>query len=321
MNFEKLSEIRQRVEDLNIGKIGILSRELAAQTQEIGKAVAAGVMTSMDAAKQITTLSKEYWRQVKEIRKQGMSDVLNDLEEFKNMLVNFGLSETERVNIEETQRLSQAKSFFQQGLLNKIQYESAITKITQEAQRKRAEIIDAEQYTWKDAVSEIESTAQSASTIISGTFQRIGASLKLGGEAWSDFQGFIKNILGDILIQVGTAISGIGTAVDLLRTSLTTLFGGFAIAGGLALIALGGLLKASSSSLVGAATAGASGAVSTGGFAPEIIPIEAPETELEKSRVTVNIQGSVMDSRDTGLRIVEILQEAFDTDGARVITA
>jgi hypothetical protein len=35
----------------------------------------------------------------------------------------------------------------------------------------------------------------------------------------------------------------------------------------------------------------------------------------------VNIQGDVLDSRETGLRIVEILQDAFDTDGARVVTA
>lgn len=155
---------------------------------------------------------------------------------------------------------------------------------------------------------------------ISVGVQALGASLVKGASAFQDFGKAILGIVGDILINVGVAIIATSQAVEALRATLTTLFGGFGIAAGLALIALGGALKAiGGGGLANAATGNAGGA----GSAPTTQPTDniSPDNLVgQSSRVTINIQGDVLDSRDTGLRIVELLQDAFDTDGASVVT-
>jgi hypothetical protein len=150
---------------------------------------------------------------------------------------------------------------------------------------------------------------------------RIGAALVKGGDAFSDFKNTIFSIFGDLAIQLGQLLIAKGLAIEALQKSLATLSGGAAIAAGLGLIALGGALKA-----VGGGSLSAPATVGPAAGESAVVPPDTPALEDDavdgsRSRVTVNIQGDVLDSRETGLRIVEILQDAFDTDGARVVTA
>jgi hypothetical protein len=155
---------------------------------------------------------------------------------------------------------------------------------------------------------------------ISAGVQRLGAALVQGSAAFSDFGKAVFGILGDILINVGTAIIATSQAVEALRLTLTTLFGGFGIVAGLALIAFGGALKAIGGGGLASAATGQSGATPVSTTQPS--DDFSPDSLVgQSSRVTVNIQGDVLDSRDTGLRIVELIQDAFDTDGAKVVTA
>jgi hypothetical protein len=155
---------------------------------------------------------------------------------------------------------------------------------------------------------------------ISVGVQALGASLVKGASAFQDFGKAILGIVGDILINVGVAIIATSQAVEALRATLTTLFGGFGIAAGLALIALGGALKAiGGGGLANAATGNAGGAAS----APTTQPTDniSPDNLVgQSSRVTINIQGDWFNTRDSGLRIIELLQDVYDTDGASVVT-
>ena len=155
---------------------------------------------------------------------------------------------------------------------------------------------------------------------VSGGISAAVMAMAKGQDGFKAFGNAALNIIGDMAIQIGATLIGIGLGIDAIKLSLVTLTGGYAIAAGIALIAVGALLKSLSA---GSATQGAtSGGVATGGGGG-FVPVEPnPEdniNEKDKSKITVNIQGDVLDSRESGLRIVELINDAFDTQGSRVV--
>lgn len=174
------------------------------------------------------------------------------------------------------------------------------------------------------AAKNTEAIAKSFETgivnVVSAGMQRIGAALVQGGSAFNGFLGQVLNILGDLAINLGTTIVLASKAIDGLRDSLTTLFGGFGFAGGLALIALGGALKSiGGGGLVSAATGSTSPTSVASPITDTAGGIEAISQEAERqapnTEVVVNIQGDVLDSDESGMRIVDILNTAFDKKG------
>lgn len=151
---------------------------------------------------------------------------------------------------------------------------------------------------------------------VSGTLQRLGASLVQGGKAWADFQSFILGILGDMAIQIGQILIAIGLALDSLRAALAGAPGGIVVAAGVALIVLGGLLKAlaGAGAVAGAATGGAGGGGTGPAETSTEVEIGPTEAQKPKTEVAINIQGNVLDRRESGLAIAEVLQEYFDTN-------
>ena len=153
---------------------------------------------------------------------------------------------------------------------------------------------------------------------ISTSIQAIGASLVRGGAAFNDFKKVILGIIGDIAIQIGTTLVGIGIGIDSLKTALGTLSGGVAIAAGFALIALGGALKA----LSGGSGLEGAGAVGGGNFGGGAVAGGAaaggPETLIgtqQGTAVNVNVNGNILDRRESGLEIASVIQEYFNTNG------
>jgi hypothetical protein len=154
---------------------------------------------------------------------------------------------------------------------------------------------------------------------ISAAAQALGSSLVKGGKAFDNFKNLVLNIIGDMAIQIGSVLLGIGIGIDSIKLSLTTLTGGFAIAAGLALIAVGGLLKSLSSGDTG--SLGVGGGVGTSAGGPSVGGGEfgaiAPDL-AQKERgtvVNVNVEGNILDRRETGLEIANIIQEQFDVNG------
>lgn len=174
----------------------------------------------------------------------------------------------------------------------------------------------------QQSVADFKSIFQSGIVnTVSSSFAALGGALAKGENGFKAFSDAAIKSLGAVAIQLGTMILTIGLGFGSIGIVLPTwaVAGAGAIVNGLALITLGGALQA--------AGGGGGGGPATTSISPNAItPPEPPSLEEDavdgsRSRVTVNIQGDVLDTRDTGLRIVEILQEAFDTDGARVITA
>ena len=135
------------------------------------------------------------------------------------------------------------------------------------------------------------------------------------------FAGVILNTIGDMAINIGKTLIGIGIGIDALKASLGSLTGGIAIAAGVALIASGALVKSFAGKLTGAATsATASLGTGGGGVATNESPADVIEpTEVQNNQpqtaVTLNVQGDILDSDETGTRLVSLLNNAFDQKG------
>lgn len=177
----------------------------------------------------------------------------------------------------------------------------------------------------EDALSSLALTAQQLGQIvstairnsISKSIQLVVQNIAAGKNAFAGLLKTIGGIFGDMLITIGETVLLAGIGMEAIRNSIVGLTGGPAIFAGIALIAAGALLKALSGG-GGESTAVPTTAASGGGSTTT--PINEPAVIDEKSqqRVVVNIQGDVLDSRESGLRIVELINDAFDTQGAQV---
>lgn len=159
--------------------------------------------------------------------------------------------------------------------------------------------------------------------VISTGLQGLGAQLVKGGNAFAAFGNSILSILGDVAVQMGQLLIAQGLALNSLATSLATFNGAGAIAAGAALIVLGGALKALSGG-AGTSTSGGGFAASTGGLESPVgtTPTTNQDTVAARetqTRVQLTINGDVFDSDETGMRIVDLLNESIGKNGS-VIT-
>jgi len=163
---------------------------------------------------------------------------------------------------------------------------------------------------------------------ISASMVEVGRQLAQGGLSFEALGSVVLSSLGDLLIAIGTQIVATSKAITALAAALANPFTApVALVAGLGLIAAGGFLKSA---------AGGGGATTPGGLTPQPgtpggVPIQtnptgsdaaadtfqesANQAQEAQTQVNVNIQGDVLDSDDTGLRIVDILNNAFDKQG------
>ena len=57
------------------------------------------------------------------------------------------------------------------------------------------------------------------------------------------------------------------------------------------------------------------------GSEPGAVQPIAEEELQQQTNVTVSVTGDIFDTRETGLRIVELINENFDTEGTVIATA
>lgn len=154
---------------------------------------------------------------------------------------------------------------------------------------------------------------------VGNAFAAMGKAIASGKNGLEAFKAAMVQAFGQALIQLGTGYIAVGLA--------RVLFSYGADATGWGLIGQGGLLAAlgGAMSIAGAGSASA-GATSVGGagggsFSSGGAIVSNPSDQLnaQKSQVQVNIHGSVFDSKETALRIVELVNDAFTTQGATVL--
>lgn len=145
-----------------------------------------------------------------------------------------------------------------------------------------------------------------------------GGALAKGDNAFAAFAASALSILGDFAIELGGFFVASGLGIDALKKSITLFSGGIAVAAGLALIAIGGALKAFAGgpAAVSPNSGDAAGTAATDSVTEDTgFDIVEQEERQVGTNVTVNVSGNVLDRRQTGLEIVEAINEAFSTDG------
>lgn len=150
---------------------------------------------------------------------------------------------------------------------------------------------------------------------VGNAFAQVGRAIAQGKNALTAFTNAIIAAFGQVAIQLGT---------QFILTGIAYLFAGYPngpslIAAGAALAAFGGVLSAVSGGSGGSASAPGPG---QSNFDPSTANIDESTAVNDKAqqRVVVNIQGDVLDSRETSLRIVDLINSAVNDQGA-VITA
>lgn len=156
---------------------------------------------------------------------------------------------------------------------------------------------------------------------ISSAIQQTVNAIQQGEDAFAAFGKATLSIFGDLAIQLGQFFIINGIAVEALKA----LGGAAAIAAGIALVALGTLLKGAGGGGVGATAVGAApgGPADTGGVAPGDTLAEetAGEAELEEPRTIVNISidGVVSDPTGVAQQLNELLNDFADTNGGAIV--
>jgi hypothetical protein len=178
----------------------------------------------------------------------------------------------------------------------------------------------------------IELQQKLRSVTISGLSQTaagIGAALARGENAFKAFADGAVGIVADLIITIGNALIQQGIAIEFFAQAINAPLPGAgltAAAKGLALVLFGSALKTAVGSRGTGLTTPPTPVVTTtptGEFTPSpTAPTElTPTSEVARvpeTSVIVNIQGDILDSDETGSRIVSLINDAFDKKGVQV---
>lgn len=146
-----------------------------------------------------------------------------------------------------------------------------------------------------------------------------------GKSAFSNLAAGIAQVMGDLAIQIGTMMMALGIGIAaIIAGGLNPVV---LIAAGAGLVAIGAALKALASGADGNSVAGgiinpantggvAGGESSYGSEFPEAI--DDRERNAPNTGVQVIVQGNILDRRETGLAIAEIINESFNTNGVTI---
>jgi hypothetical protein len=157
-------------------------------------------------------------------------------------------------------------------------------------------------------------------TLVNGVGQAmnaVGQALVNGGNALTAFGKAMLSMFGQLATQLGMFYFMLGLATvynDPAR-------GAGMIAGGLALMVLGGVLQAlgggGGSTASASSSAGSTGTTSTAGIVGDSTVSQGDVADRERTTtINVNIAGSVLgDKRTLGLEIADALNDAFGNDG------
>lgn len=159
---------------------------------------------------------------------------------------------------------------------------------------------------------------------IARSFASIGEALVKGQDVFKAFGSAILGVFADMLIQMGEGFAVMGAT----RMLAGDIAGGAALlAGGLAMVVAGGALKAIAGGSSGMPGGGSSAnvpsteTVAAGGGVATTVSNPSMAQSQPSTSVNVNIAGNVLDRRQSGLEIVEVINEAFGTNGVKFATA
>jgi hypothetical protein len=174
----------------------------------------------------------------------------------------------------------------------------------------------------KHSVESLATTFQSSlAGGIASAFSAFGQALAKGENGFTAFAKAALGALGQIAIQMGSILiaAGLGWAViPGFQASAA------AVSQGIVLTVIGGALVGlsslggSGSGSQGASTAGGSAGAVTPAPLPETTALQEPERQEPTTNIAINVQGNILDRRQTGLEIADVINEAFGSNGITI---
>lgn len=169
-----------------------------------------------------------------------------------------------------------------------------------------------------------ETSVESLSSSIQGKlgsgigagFAALGGALAKGENAIGAFGKTMLGVMGDIAIQIGTILIAAGLGWSFIPGFQAS---SAAIPQGIALTVIGGALKAFAGGVGGSGaststTASGGGGVTDTTINGDVTPDTAVAQEIadQGPQISVTVQGNILDRRETGLELAEVIREAFD---------
>lgn len=223
------------------------------------------------------------------------------------------------VLIESFDSLAESANGSYMSVGNSIQSYIANLKLAvQESKNATKEINNNVTETTENVKVNIDALAGIVKSGLTSAIASIGAALYEGQGLFDNFGKGIVGIMGDLAINIGSTLLFTGTAIEAFITSINSLLPGSgfaAAAAGLGLILFGGALKASVGKGSSAPSASGGGIASSPNSSTELTPTQNLEKLEPQTAVSVVIQGDVLDSDESGSRIVNLINNAFDKKG------
>ena len=259
----------------------------------------------------------EFAEQDHQLRLDAMRKQFGDLGLLNSQVYN-QLQEAEEARhslaIDQIETASQAKS-----LDDKKQYSGLIDAITGYTKAK----LEGNATAAKNAFEQVGKFAKMAlATQAVSAVAAFGESLTNSNKSMKDFLKSFLGMIGDMCVQLGTmlVLQGLGFNVHPLMPGS----GVGLVAAGTALAFFGGVLKGLSGSGGGASASAASG----GGATPtqlnsetstrSTVGFEEQQRREPETKVALNVYGSIYDSEETGGKIIQLINEAFDKKGVQI---
>lgn len=147
-------------------------------------------------------------------------------------------------------------------------------------------------------------------------FAAVGRALVEGSNALDAFLAAFLGQIGQAMIAQGTQFILTGIGYQFLPGFQG--IGAGLIGAGSALAVAGGALSAVAGSISKPSTSGVGGAVGTTEATTLPNAEDVTEQEARPPSVTVNVQGDVLDSEETGLRIVDLINKSVDDSSVSI---
>ena len=149
-------------------------------------------------------------------------------------------------------------------------------------------------------------------TVIVRGVDHIAQKIVKGEDIFGGLLSVVLMTFGEMAQQIGSTMIGIGIAIE----SLKFLNGFAAIAAGVGLVLIGGIMKALAGGgggpIANPNAAAADAVVASGDVYQQT---QEEERAAAQTGVQVIVQGNIFDSRETGLQIAQIINDSFDLNG------
>ena len=148
--------------------------------------------------------------------------------------------------------------------------------------------------------------------VIARGVDHIAQKIVKGEDVFGGLLSVVLMTFGEMAQSIGTTMIGIGIAIE----SLKALKGFAAVAAGIGLVLIGGIMKALAGGgggpVVNPNEAAADAVIASGDVYQQT---QEEERAAAQTGVQVVVQGNIFDSRETGLQIAQIINDSFDLNG------